>query len=329
MNAAVRLEEPATIRSTIPFAFGGDEPAPLAPARAVLHSKQYRILKLVGEGGMGKVYRAHDPILERDVALKVLKPGLPAGARQRFVREARYGARLCHRNIVRVYDLGVLPDEALDWFAMEYLMGRDLEDLLQRADARDGRLPPRVVFTVFDRILDALTYAHERGVVHRDVKPANIFVTRDREGQHFGVRLLDFGVALDLRDPGDTRDLCGDPRYCPPEQALGLQRIDHRADLYATGMALCEALTGRHPFRHALDGKPMEIVRALCELRFPMIQEWLPSQWPERTRDAIAHMIGRACAKDPSERFEDAPAMRRALRQAFEVRPTATDARLA
>ncbi|MBV1858598.1 MAG: protein kinase [Nannocystaceae bacterium] len=106
------------------------------PSAALVHSKQYRILDKLGEGGMGTVYRAYDPMLERNVAIKVLKPGLPSALRRRFLAEARHGARLAHPHLARVYDLGIELDTGLDWFAMEYLQGRDLETLLRRARLR-------------------------------------------------------------------------------------------------------------------------------------------------------------------------------------------------
>lgn len=290
---------------TLSFAGGmGDVP----------HTKHYRVIRKVGEGGMGHVYRAHDPILERDVALKVIKPDLPGAARRRFIREARYGARLCHPNVVRVYDLGQLDGSGLDWFAMEYLVGRDLGDLLARANARGKLLPPRIVLTAFDRVLDALTHAHGRGLVHRDVKPANVFITREQQGYRFGVKLLDFGVALRQGNIEDAIDLCGDPRYCPPEQILSTEGIDARADLYACGVALFETLTGRHPFQDALEGAPLSLVTAHRELEIPSLTSYLCEGFRAPALTALDALIRRASAKDPSDRFASADEMRAALR---------------
>lgn len=315
MSAALLRTDAERRPGTLPFVADLDPARHLRPSRQVTLSKHYRIERLVGEGGMGRVYRAHDPLLERSVALKVIKPDLPGAARRRFVREARYGARLCHPNVVRVYDLGRLTTEGLDWFAMEYLVGRDLGDLLKRALRRDQRLPPRVVLTAFDRILDALTHAHGRGLVHRDVKPANVFVTREHDGHRFGIKLLDFGVALRIGVPEDAHDLCGDPRYCPPEQILGTQDIDARADVYACGISLFEALAGRHPFEEALGHTPLSLVQAHRELEVPSLSPALASTWPPAVICALDTLIRRATAKNAADRFPTADAMRTALRR--------------
>jgi serine/threonine-protein kinase len=313
MEAAVEL------RGRVTQAFTAASAPDLAESlldvdRPVLHSKQYRITEFLGEGGMGKVYRAYDPMLERDVALKVLQPGLPALARHRFRWEARHGARLCHPNIVRVFDLGVLPSSGLDWFAMEYLVGRDLETLLTRAARRSLRLPARLIGLVFDRTLDALHHAHLSGLVHRDVKPANIFVTRIPGSAEVGIKLLDFGVAIDLQREGETAEVCGDPRYVAPEQAMGDVCLDHRADVYAAGISLFEAVTGRHPFEDEGLSSATSLIGAHCHRPVPAASAFLPDAWALEARAAIDVVIGKACAKDPLDRFESAAAMRAALR---------------
>lgn len=304
-------------RATMPFASGVDERPSLDPLRPVLHSKQYRIDRLIGEGGMGRVYKAYDPMLERDVAVKVLKPGLPGRARQRFIDEARHGARLLHPNLVRIYDLGVLPESGLDWFAMEYLVGRDLEDLTWRATRQGKRLPARLVVVAFDRILSALEHVHDRGLVHRDVKPGNIFITRETGGRRFGVKLLDLGVAMRMSSD-EPVELCGDPRYCAPEQALGEPSLDHRADLYAAGISLFETLTGRHPFGDDVEAPAEELLRMQIDRPIPSVEPWLPRAWPASVRATVSVVIAKACAKDPADRFENAAVMKRALTEAFE-----------
>jgi serine/threonine protein kinase len=305
------------VRDTFPFAASVEPPPRLSGRVPVIHSKQYTIVEKVGEGGMGDVYRAYDPMLERDVALKVLKPGLPHLARVRFLQEARHGARMTHPHVAQVYDLGVLPESGLDWFSMEYLVGRDLEDLLWRAHRHEKRLPVRLVLTAFDRVLGALGHAHERGIVHRDVKPGNIFVTRDPGGARFGIKLLDFGVAWDLCNEDGPIDLCGDPRYCAPEQALGDRGLDQRADLYAAGVSLFEALAGRHPFGGVADCSHPAVLLTHCDRPIPSIVDLLPTDWPPATRRAVDVVIAKACAKDPCDRFQDAEAMRLALLDAF------------
>ncbi len=303
-----------------------DDNRDLDLAQPLLHSKQYRITDLVGEGGMGKVYRAYDPMLERDVAIKVLQPGLPAAARKRFVAEARYGARLCHPHLVRVFDLGVQPNSGLDWFAMEYLEGRDLETLLRRAARRSLRLPPRLVGIVFDHMLDALGHAHDNGLIHRDIKPANMFVDRRRGRPEISAKLLDFGVAIDRAADDETVDLCGDPRYVAPEQALGESGLDHRADLYAAGISLFEALSGWHPFERIIDRGAAALIAAHCDDELPKISPLLPATWSATTRHALDAVIRKACAKDPQHRFDDASSMRKALASALSDAPRSADA---
>lgn len=311
------MEAAAEARGRVTQAFTAATVCDLADSlldvdRPVLHSKQYRITELVGQGGMGTVYRAYDPVLERDVALKVLQAGLPPLARHRFRSEARHGARLSHPNIVRVFDLGVLPSSGLDWFAMEYLVGRDLETLLTRAAKRSLRLPPRLIGLVFDRTLDALQHAHQCGLVHRDVKPANIFVTRVPGSAEVGVKLLDFGVAIDIQREGENAEVCGDPRYVAPEQAMGDACLDHRADIYAAGISLFEAVSGRHPFEQ--ETTATSLIAAHCHQALPAVSQFLPEAWPVEARIALDVVIGRATAKDPCDRFESAAAMRAALR---------------
>lgn len=298
-------------RVTRPIAPGCDQPQPLRSSDPVMHSKQYRITSLLGEGGMGRVYRAWDPGLERDVALKVIKPDVPGRARERFRKEAVFGARLCHPGLVRVYDLGLLADQGLDWFAMEYLHGKDLEVLLSRARRRRVCLSPRLVVSLFDRLLDALHYAHEHGVVHRDVKPANVFIT-PRGGADLGVKLLDFGVAWEMGGSG-APEICGDPRYIAPEQASGDSKLDRRADVYAAGIALFEALVGRHPFEELVDSEPNVLVAAQRERPLPAARDLLPRSVPAAVRCGLDIVLSKACAKDPGERFATADDMRRAL----------------
>ncbi|MEX1366851.1 MAG: serine/threonine-protein kinase, partial [Nannocystaceae bacterium] len=156
--------------------------------------KQYQVLDHLGEGGMGKVYKAFDPIMNRYVALKVMKADVPEGEQRRFRREARLCGSFMHHNLVRVLDVGTTQQHGLFWFVMEFLEGRDIAGAM-----KGGRtVPVHVVCEVFRQVLDALRYIHLRGIVHRDVKPANIFVTRDSHDPDLRiVKLIDFGVAYD------------------------------------------------------------------------------------------------------------------------------------
>jgi serine/threonine protein kinase len=309
----------AAARITQPFAAAYDDAPQLDSRQLVIHSKQYRIVGTLGEGGMGTVYRAYDPLLERDVALKVMKPGLPAQARRCFRAEALFGARLCHPNLARIFDLGILPDRKLEWFAMEYLRGKDLERLLDGARRRGLRFSLTLVAQVFDGILDALSHAHRHGVIHRDVKPANIFVTREAYGsssrsERVTAKLLDFGVACDIRRQSDDEIArCGDPRYVAPEQALGGTHPDARTDVYGVGISLFEVLTGRHPFEDLLDGPFSKLIAAHCQRTPPPPSQWLPAELPAVTRCGLDVVFAKACAKDPADRFASAADMRRAL----------------
>lgn len=299
--------------STEVAAYGGT----LDPSAALFHSKQYRIIEQLGEGGMGTVYRAYDPMLERDVAIKVLKPGLPAALRQRFLAEARHGARFCHPHLARVYDLGIQLDTGLDWFAMEFLEGRDLETLLQRARTKRLRLPTSLIGIIFNHVLGALQHAHDAGIVHRDVKPANIFVARRPGHDRVSAKLLDFGVALDRRRDEGRSDICGDPRYVAPEQIQGRDTMDHRADIYAAGMSLYETLTGWHPLESVIDHGTKALIEAQCEGELPCLAELLPRHWSATVRTRLDAVVRTACAKDPAHRFTSADGMRKALKLAL------------
>lgn len=325
MSPAAAAMLDAVVRETRPF--GGElepvepfdriEPVDrIDPSELVLHSKQYRILGQLGEGGMGLVYRAYDPVLERDVALKVMKAELPGAARQRFRQEALLGARLTHPNVVRVFDLGFIPERGLDWFAMEYLRGRDLDVLLTRARQRRRRMSWGIIAHVFGGLLEALDHAHRRGIVHRDVKPSNVFVCREPDEGQIAAKLLDFGVAFDMRAAGGPTEICGDPRYIAPEQALG-HALDPRTDLYAAGLTLYEMITGQHAFADLLDAPSRDLLAAQCERAVPRPSDRLSVDVPRALRCAVDIIVARACDKDPTRRFESAADMRGALLDAL------------
>ncbi len=316
----MQLAQQSPARITQAFALATDvatRGGTFDPSASLFHSKQYRIVDQLGEGGMGTVYQAYDPMLERNVAIKVLKPGLPSALRHRFLAEARHGARLAHPHLARVYDLGIELDTGLDWFAMEFLQGRDLETLLQRARLRRLRLPTTLVGIVFDHVLDAMQHAHDAGLVHRDVKPANIFVSRRPGHDLVSAKLLDFGVALDRRRDRDNTDICGDPRYVAPEQILGEPNINHRADIYAAGISLFEALAGWHPMETVIGQGTQALIQAHCEGELPPLSAALPRHWSATMRARLEDVVRIACAKEASRRFDSATAMRKALKQAL------------
>ena len=226
---------------------------------------QLEILELIGKGGMGAVYKARQPALDRFVALKILAPraGGDLDFASRFTREARALAKLNHPNIVGVYDFGIVgqasslsPSEKknlqsetgkmpvpLHYFIMEYVDGPNLRQIEQA-----GKLPPREALAIIPQICAALQFAHDEGIVHRDIKPENILL--DKKGR---VKIADFGLAKILgQEPKDfrltgVRDVVGTPHYMAPEQVEKPQMVDHRADIYSLGVVFYEMLTGELP----------------------------------------------------------------------------------
>jgi len=279
----------------------------------VHHVKRYEVRRFLGEGGMGRVYQAYDPVLQRDVALKVVKPGIPETERRRFRREAIVGARFCYPSIARIFDLGVCQNSDAEWFTMEYLPGTDMAAVIDRADARGAHLPLTAVADVFRQVLAALQYCHECRIVHRDVKPANMFVTRDPNTRFMTTKLLDFGVALDLDGPTMTEVLCGDPNYMAPEQTRFGADVDARADIYAAGMSLYEVVTGRLPFEELVDAPLAELLRAHRESEPLPVNLLLPPSTPAPVIHGLARVLARACAKDPGDRFQSALEMQEVL----------------
>jgi serine/threonine protein kinase/tetratricopeptide (TPR) repeat protein len=199
----------------------------------------YRIVRRLGGGGMGVVYLAHDTRLDRPVALKLLRDryGTDDGARRRLIAEAQAASALDHPHIVPVYEIGEAPDGRM-FIAMAWCEGESLVERLRR-----GPIPPRDAARIARQVTDALGVAHRRGIVHRDVKPANIMLTP------IGARLVDFGIALVAGRELDAAGRgAGTPAYMSPEQSRG-EELDHASDLWSLGVVLYEMLTGRRPFR--------------------------------------------------------------------------------
>jgi tRNA A-37 threonylcarbamoyl transferase component Bud32 len=249
---------------------------PPNPAELSRWLPQLEVLELIGQGGMGAVYKARQRTLDRVVALKVLPPeGLPgvdpAAFAERFAREAKALAKLNHPGIVAVYDFGQTPAReslpALCWFVMEYVEGTNLRDAI-----RHKTLSPQAALAVVPQICDALQYAHDQGVVHRDIKPENLLV--DTRGR---VKIADFGLAKLIAQPSAdetqemeltmTHQVVGTPKYMAPEQLEGAQPIDHRADIYSLGVVFYEMLTGELPIgRFAPPSKKVHIDVRLDEV---------------------------------------------------------------
>jgi serine/threonine protein kinase len=260
----------------------------------------YRLDQLIGEGGMGAVFRGRHVIMMRDVAIKVLHPDFNRDPElvRRFDREAQSAARLDHPNCIHVSAYGTTED-GMRYLVMQLLEGVELADLLTEPTA-----PKRVVEWSI-QILRGLEHAHSQGVIHRDLKPQNVFLTRDAHGNQL-LKLVDFGIAkLVGSDAGDplTRAgmVFGTPQYMSPEQALGVE-IDPRADLYAVGILMFQMLTGRLPFNHE---------DAIALIRMQVSTE--PPQLPDNVPQELAAIVYRLLAKQREQRFPDARTVRAAL----------------
>jgi len=255
---------------------------------------KYRILDRIGEGGMGEVFRAHDPVLDRNIALKVISAA-DDDRRLRFRREAQSAARLTHPNIVTIHDFG--EDSGRFFMAMELLDGHDLK----RAIATNAFTDLRAKLQVMEQVCDAVAHAHSMSIVHRDLKPANIFLLPS--GQ---VKILDFGLArVGHSDMTNTGTILGSPNYMSPEQIRG-SRIDARADIFALGGVFYELLSGRKAF-HA-DQLHTIFYKVLHQDPDPL-RALMPS-----IPLAISDMVKKALAKEPAMRFQSLGEMRTVIR---------------
>ena len=267
---------------------------------------RYRVEALVGTGAMGEVYRAYDPIIDRPVAIKVVRPDLTAGTGseqwlQRFRREARAAGRRFHPNIVAILDFG--EDDGRPFLAMEYVDGRSLDTILRAS----GPLDPERSVAVITQVLSALGFAHRNGIVHRDVKPSNIMVLSSGE-----VKVADFGIArIDASEFTIVGDLLGTPAYMAPEQFAGAP-VDKRTDLFAAGVIFFEMLTGVKPFR----GKSITEIISFMETRGPEDIRALNPAVP----DSLKRVISKALAFDPALRYADAAEFSTAIIEAFPAR---------
>jgi serine/threonine-protein kinase len=266
---------------------------------------RYRLAKLIGEGGMGRVYQAVQPAIGSRVAIKILSEECTKTPEllERFFAEARAVNLIRHENIVGVIDMAVLPD-GRPFIVMEYIDGQTLADIVRAQQAPIGG-----VIQVMGEVLGALAAAHAIGIVHRDLKPDNIIVTVEGHA-----KVLDFGIAKlspGLRDLGPqtkTGAILGTPAYMAPEQISGAGNVDARTDVYACGVVLFEAVTGRQPFSGAT---LFDLMKAHVEQQPP-----LPRLFRPDLPDAIEQVIMVALAKDPAQRFQSATAMAQALAHA-------------
>ncbi len=288
----------------------------------VLENK-YRIVRQIGEGGMGAVYEAEAIRLRRRVAIKVLH-GESSNMQElaaRFELEAQAAGRIGSRHIVDVLDLGQLPSGA-NFMVMEYLDGESLRARIERA----GPLPARTICAIADQLLEGLGAAHAAGIIHRDLKPDNVFLSKQPDGTDF-VKLLDFGISkFNTRVAGEpasdapsltltsTGTFLGTPYYLAPEQANGSAQVDQRTDLYAVGVIFYECLTGALPYSASSFNELL--FRIVLEPPVP-IQERVPSV--DRT---FAALVEQAMSKKPSERFQSAAEMQQAF-QSFAFKSSA------
>jgi serine/threonine-protein kinase len=267
--------------------------ADLAPGSIVAH---YEIQEQLGSGGMGVVYRARDLALERTVALKFLAPALSADARatRRFRKEARAAGALDHVNVCTIYEVGETEKGQL-FIAMAFVEGESLRRSIQR-----GPLAVQEAVAIARQIASALQCAHQHGIVHRDVKPANVMVGVDRV-----VKLVDFGVAKlegsTLTGAGPTP---GTMVYMSPEQVRG-EYVDHRTDLWALGVVLYEMLAGKRPFSGETDAATMHAITAGTPVRLRALRANISAEL-----DAV---VARALAKERKLRFQSGEEMQAAL----------------
>ena len=277
----------------------GATPGPIAPASIVTARGQlarlgrYEALDELGRGGMGVVYRGHDPGLDRVVALKTLSPALAAdpGFRARFTSEARALARIEHPNVVHVYDVG--EDDGTPFFAMELVQGRSVEVLVRER----GPLSIAEAVDVVKQAASGLHAAHAHGIVHRDIKPSNLVVDGDHR-----VKVLDFGLAKMLGEgPKTATDVVmGTPEYMSPEQARG-ETPDHRSDIYALGATFYFLLAGAPPFTGE---SPLSVIHKQVHEAPPSIAARRQDVPP-----AVAALLDRLLSKDPAGRPRDHAAL--------------------
>ncbi|HXI02758.1 MAG TPA: protein kinase, partial [Candidatus Saccharimonadales bacterium] len=260
---------------------------------------KYEVIEKIGQGGMGEVFRARDPLLKRDVAIKTITPSASADddVRQRFEREAQLAAGLNHPNIVHIYDFG--EEGGKIYMAMELLLGMDLKAAMKLGtlEGMDRKL------ALMEDVCEGLAFAHYREIVHRDLKPANIHIQPDGRA-----KIMDFGLAkLESSDMTRTGVIMGTPDYMSPEQVQG-SRADFRSDVYSLGAVFYELLAGRRPFQaestHAL------LFQVLYNNPDP-IESLVPGLPP-----SVRQIVECAMSKDPAQRFQNGGEMRDAVRAA-------------
>lgn len=268
-----------------------------------LQNGRYAILKKIGEGGKGTVYKARDTVLNRVVAIKMLKTTIPSEeAYSRFMREAQVVAKLNHPNIVSIYDIG--KEDEKQFFVIEFVDGMSLRDLMKTYP--EGKCDMQTVLRIGIDVCGALQYAHSLGVLHRDIKPENILITQE------GIaKLMDFGLAKMIGQPSITQEgiIVGTVAYVAPENALG-KGSDVRSDMYSFGAVLYETVTGRPPFPGE---DPVKVI-------FSHIHDYpvSPSRLNPKVPQALADCIMKLLEKEPGKRYQSAADLLRVLREIAE-----------
>src|SRR5579863_141835 len=270
--------------------------APMLQAGDVLGGR-YEILQLLGEGGMGAVYKARDRELDRPVALKLIRPELASNPSilARFKQELLLSRQVTHKNVIRIYDLG--DADGVKFITMEFVEGRDLRALIQEK----RKFSPEEAVEIMHQVCQALEAAHSVGVIHRDLKPQNIM--RENSGR---ILVMDFGLARTVEGDGMTQvgALVGTMEYMSPEQALATD-LDQRSDLFTAGLILYELLTGKMPFR--ADSALASLIKRTQERAVPI------SAHDSTIPGALSGVVSKCLERDPNLRYQSATEMLRDL----------------
>ncbi len=305
-------DSPLPAAAPVVAAFSGLVVKPADGAMPTIgHIGRYALKYQLGEGGLGTVFAAHDPLLSRLIAVKTLNVQVAEDERESFnalfINEARAAGGLSHPHIVTVFDAGISDKRA--YIAMELLKGRDLRQLRQEG----WRATPAQAALIVRRVADALAFAHSKGVIHRDIKPANIFMVGRTQP-----RVLDFGIArvAHRQESADAHSGAGSPYYMAPEQ-VRREIADRRADVFSLGVVLYELLTDTKPFR----GETLAQIREAVLNHEPPPANKVDATVPK----ALAAIAARAMAKDPEQRFRSARSFARELRQWLDENPATAE----
>ena len=270
--------------------------------------QHYKVVSLLGKGGMGEVYKCEDQMLGRLVAIKALNTILTADSNfvQRFRREAQLQAKLSHPHIVNLYSY--FEDGGQYYMVMEYAEGKTLKDLIKET----GPIPEPRTLKILEQILQALEYAHSKGVVHRDIKPVNIVIGDDDQ-----VKIMDFGIARLLGEKGltQTGQQLGTVSYMSPEQVKAVRDIDGRSDIYSLGVTLFEMLSGRLPYNTDTDSD-YEVMNQIVAVDIPDPRSYYP-----HISEALIHVLNKMLMKDREARYSNIHELLADLKQENTFKP--------